>query len=128
MEERLWDPLSHLPMCRSRPRVVGWSGVRERAVGWLNTGPSHHQHGRHHRHYHCHRPSMPLSFARVSFYFGHYVGGWIQQLSGWLARRDLLIALPQAFSFFSFFLFLCYWGSLSWEKFTTEVSGGGGGT
>lgn len=63
--ERLRGPPSHLPGCRSRPSVVGRSG-QGRAVGWLNTGPSHHQHGRRRRHYHCHRPRATGLRTRVT--------------------------------------------------------------
>lgn len=46
-------------------RAVGRSGSG-RAVGWLNTGPSHHQHGRRRRHYHCHRPRAAALRTRVT--------------------------------------------------------------
>lgn len=92
--ERLRGPPSHLPGCRSRPSVVGRSGSG-RAVGWLNTGPSHHQHGRRRRHYHCHRPRAAALRTRVTLLRPRC--GWEDpRLGGWLARRDLLIALPRA--------------------------------
>ena len=92
-----------------------WSGGRAfgRAVGWLNTGPSHHQHGRHHHHYQCHRPSLPLSFARVSFYFGRRVGGLIQRSAGGGTSLTYLSPCLKYFSHFFFLLLLGLMGAVN---------------
>lgn len=105
-EERLWDPPQPpARLSQPGPRVVGWSGVREggRLAQYRTLSPP------------TRPPPPPLPLPpplattqlRLCVILLRSACGWEDPtLSGRRRERDLLTALPQAFSSRVFFFFL----------------------